>query len=93
MWLAVFKNWLERLQAVFDEEWKLGYLHKEGWSDKATADGILAFKLAVQTGHVDHPVDMTQVRSIYFGYSREAWFALKFQLGGRFFWNSYRAIG
>jgi len=61
MWLAVFREWLEKLQATFDREWTLGYLHKEGWTNNASADGILAFKLSVQTGHIDHPVDMTQV--------------------------------
>lgn len=61
MWLSVFRSWLLRLQAVLDKEWKLGFLHKEGWTERASADGILAWKLAVQTGHVDHPVDITQV--------------------------------
>jgi hypothetical protein len=61
MWLSVFRQWLIRLQGVFDREWKQGFLHKEDWTANATADGILAWKLAVQTGHVDHPVDVTQV--------------------------------
>jgi len=61
MWLSVFRSWLSRLQSVFDKEWNLKYLHKEGWTENATADGILAWKLAVQTGHVDHPVDSTQL--------------------------------
>lgn len=65
MWLSVFRSWLLRLQGVFDKEWKLGYLHKEGWTDLASADGILAWKLAVQTGHVEHPVDITQVCHTY----------------------------
>jgi hypothetical protein len=61
MWLSVFRSWLQRLQTVFDTEWREKYLYKEGWTENATADGILAWKLAVQTGHVDHPVDITQV--------------------------------
>lgn len=64
MWLAVFRQWLQRLQAVFDKEWKFGFLNKESWTKNASADGILAWKLAVQTGHVDHPADKTQVGSI-----------------------------
>lgn len=61
MWLSVFRSWLLRLQEVFDDEWKRGFLNKDGWKEGASADGILAWKLAVQTGHVDHPVDVTQV--------------------------------
>lgn len=61
MWLSVFRSWLLNLQDIFDVEWKLGFLHKESWTKNASADGILAWKLAVQTGHVDHPVDLTQL--------------------------------
>jgi patched 1 protein len=61
MWLSVFRSWLLRLQDVFDKEWKLGFLNRDGWKEGASADGILAYKLVVQTGHVDHPVDVTQV--------------------------------
>jgi len=61
MWLTVFRQWLVRLQGIFDEEWKAGFLEKEGWTNNATAEGILAWKLSVQTGHSDHPVDVTQL--------------------------------
>ena len=59
-WLSLFRDWLLRLQKAFDDDFAAGYIYDGGWEAKeASADGILAYKLLVQTGHVDYPVDET----------------------------------
>ena len=58
-WLSLFRNWLVGLQNTFDDEMAVGNLHDHGWHDNASSDAILAYKLMVQTGHVDYPVDKT----------------------------------
>lgn len=58
-WLSLFRNWLVGLQTAFDDEMAVGNLDERGWHDNASSDAILAFKLMVQTGHVDYPVDKT----------------------------------
>lgn len=50
------------LQKAFDKHWKTGCINEEGWCANATEDGILAYKLLVQTGRIDNPVDKTLVR-------------------------------
>eukprot|EP00096_Caligus_rogercresseyi_P013587 TRINITY_DN6219_c0_g1_i1.p1 TRINITY_DN6219_c0_g1~~TRINITY_DN6219_c0_g1_i1.p1 ORF type:complete len:865 (+),score=182.35 TRINITY_DN6219_c0_g1_i1:286-2595(+) len=59
-WLSLFRNWLVRLQTAFDNDVARGNINEQEWfSHNASDDGILAFKLLVQTGHVDFPVDMS----------------------------------
>ncbi len=59
-WLPLFRAWLVRLQDIFDDHLSEGrYKEEDGWHSNATAEGILAYKLMVQTGHVDYPVDCT----------------------------------
>ena len=58
-WLSLFRNWLAGLQTAFDDDMAVGNLHDKGWHANASTDGILAYKLMVQTGHVDYPVDKT----------------------------------
>lgn len=60
-WLSMFRDWLVSLQAAFDRDFKLGTITQEHWYRNASTDGILAYKLLVQTGHVDNPVDKTLV--------------------------------
>ena len=58
------------LQKAFDKDNITGCFHKPsvngtyhstGWYNNASDDGILAYKLIVQTGNVDNPVDKTQL--------------------------------
>ncbi|XP_022643645.1 protein patched-like [Varroa destructor] len=56
-WLTYFRKWLIELQELFDKEWKSGHITAEGWTANASQDGILAYKLLVQTGLADTPVD------------------------------------
>uniref|UniRef100_A0A0K2T4G9 Protein patchedlike [Bombus terrestris] n=2 Tax=Lepeophtheirus salmonis TaxID=72036 RepID=A0A0K2T4G9_LEPSM len=59
-WLSLFRNWLVRLQSAFDNDIARGNINDIEWfPNNASDDGILAFKLLVQTGHVDFPVDMS----------------------------------
>ena len=59
-WLSLFRNWLVKLQDAFDDDFADGFIHEKGWNkEKASVDGILAYKLLIQTGHVEYPVDET----------------------------------
>ena len=60
-WLTMFRDWLIGLQNAFDNDRKRGTITQERWFDNASADGILAYKLLVQTGRVDNPVDKSLV--------------------------------
>ncbi|XP_022648722.1 protein patched homolog 1-like isoform X2 [Varroa destructor] len=56
-WLSHFRDWLLDLQKTFDIEWNQGYIKLEGWNQSASNDAILAYKLLLQTGRTDNPVD------------------------------------
>ena len=58
-WLPLFRNWLTRIQTSFDDDLIQGNIYEYGWHPNASSDGILGYKLLVQTGHVDYPVDET----------------------------------
>ncbi|KAG5666444.1 hypothetical protein PVAND_014472 [Polypedilum vanderplanki] len=60
-WLNQFRDWLKNLQNAFDRDYKSGAISKERWYANASADGILAFKLLAQTGHVDNPIDKSLI--------------------------------
>jgi patched 1 protein len=62
-WLGLFRNWLLRLQEAYDADVAAGLLDDEGWTEAASDEAVLAYKLLVQTGHVDFPVDKSQLRS------------------------------
>ncbi|XP_037090839.1 protein patched-like [Pollicipes pollicipes] len=56
-WLGMFRDWLIDLQRAFDRDWALGLIDRERWSRNASDEAVLAFKLLVQTGRVDYPID------------------------------------
>jgi len=59
-WLSLFRTWLVKIQKAFDDDFADGKIFEGGWhASNASADGILGYKLLVQTGHVDYPVDKT----------------------------------
>ena len=59
-WLSLFRTWLVKIQTAFDDDFVAGKIFEGGWHPSNTsADGILGYKLLVQTGHVDYPVDET----------------------------------
>ncbi|XP_049539908.1 LOW QUALITY PROTEIN: protein patched [Anopheles darlingi] len=66
-WLSLFRDWLSNLQKAFDRDYREGRITQERWFPNASNDAILAYKLLVQTGHVDNPIDkslVTQVRLV-----------------------------
>lgn len=66
-WLSLFRDWLKRLQSSFDRDYRDKCITAERWYKNASDEGILAYKLLVQTGHVDNPTDkslVTQVRLV-----------------------------
>ncbi|XP_021939583.1 protein patched isoform X2 [Zootermopsis nevadensis] len=66
-WLSLYRDWLIGLQKAFDRDWSRGSITQERWFPNASDEGILAYKLLVQTGHVDNPIDkslITQVRLV-----------------------------
>ena len=62
-WLGLFRNWLLRLQEAYDADVAAGLLDDEGWTEAASDEAVLAYKLLVQTGHVDYPIDKSQLRT------------------------------
>nr|XP_031831591.1 protein patched isoform X4 [Nomia melanderi] len=66
-WLSLFRDWLRGLQSAFDKDYSNGCITQERWYKNASDEAILAYKLLVQTGHVDNPIDkslVTQVRLV-----------------------------
>ncbi|XP_034941243.1 protein patched [Chelonus insularis] len=63
-WLSIFRDWLRDLQAAFDRDYKNGCINQEGWYKNASDEAILAYKLLVQTGHVDNPIDKTLISQV-----------------------------
>ncbi|XP_025196368.1 protein patched isoform X2 [Melanaphis sacchari] len=57
MWLTLFREWLLGLQKAFDKDWARKCICQEGWETCATDNGILGYKLLVQTGNNDNPID------------------------------------
>lgn len=51
------------LQKAFDKDWSRNCINQEGWLSCATENGILGYKLLVQTGNNDNPIDKTLVTS------------------------------
>ena len=62
-WLSLFRTWLVKLQDAYDADKLRGVIDDEGWTDEASDDAVLAYKLLVQTGHVDYPVDKSLLAS------------------------------
>jgi patched 1 protein len=52
------------LQKAFDRDWSRGSITQERWFPNASHEGILAYKLLVQTGHVDNPIDKSLVTQV-----------------------------
>ncbi|KAI9550392.1 putative hedgehog receptor patched [Daphnia sinensis] len=63
-WLSLFRDWLIGLQRAFDRDQASGCINQERWFANASDDAILAYKLLVQTGHVDNPIDKSLVGQV-----------------------------
>uniref|UniRef100_A0A672RQU5 Patched 1 n=1 Tax=Sinocyclocheilus grahami TaxID=75366 RepID=A0A672RQU5_SINGR len=57
MWLHYFRDWLQGLQEAFDKDWQAGRITQGNYRN-GSDDGVLAYKLLVQTGRRDKPVNI-----------------------------------
>lgn len=62
-WLSLFRDWLDNLQNAFDREFREGKITQETWTKNASTNAILGYKLLVQTGHVDNPIDKSLIKT------------------------------
>ncbi|XP_003761358.3 protein patched homolog 1 isoform X1 [Sarcophilus harrisii] len=60
MWLHYFRDWLQGLQDAFDSDWESGKIMQNNYKN-GSDDGVLAYKLLVQTGSRDKPIDISQL--------------------------------
>ncbi|XP_041926269.1 protein patched homolog 1 isoform X1 [Alosa sapidissima] len=60
MWLHLFRDWLQGLQQAFDRDWETGRITRADFRN-GTDDGILAYKLLIQTGRRDKPINHNQL--------------------------------
>ncbi|KAG8455319.1 hypothetical protein GDO86_001497 [Hymenochirus boettgeri] len=60
MWLHYFRDWLQGLQDTFDQEWEVGKITYNDYRN-ASDDAVLAYKLLIQTGNSDKPIDLGQL--------------------------------
>ncbi|KAL4656131.1 hypothetical protein GN956_G6352 [Arapaima gigas] len=60
MWLHYFQDWLRGLQAAFDADWAAGRITRNSYRN-GTEDGVLAYKLLIQTGAKKDPFDYNQL--------------------------------
>uniref|UniRef100_A0A3B4FND2 Patched 1 n=1 Tax=Pundamilia nyererei TaxID=303518 RepID=A0A3B4FND2_9CICH len=56
MWLHYFRDWLQGLQQAFDKDWEAGRITHNNYRN-GSDDGVLAYKLLVQTGRRDKPIN------------------------------------
>ncbi|XP_029017895.1 protein patched homolog 1 [Betta splendens] len=60
MWLQYFRDWLQGLQQAFDKDWEGGRITLGSYKN-GSQDGVLAYKLLVQTGRRDKPINFSQL--------------------------------
>ncbi|XP_030679629.1 protein patched homolog 2 isoform X2 [Nomascus leucogenys] len=59
-WLHYYRNWLQGIQAAFDRDWASGRITRHSYRN-GSEDGALAYKLLIQTGDAQEPLDFSQV--------------------------------
>uniref|UniRef100_A0A8C0GQ51 Patched 1 n=1 Tax=Chelonoidis abingdonii TaxID=106734 RepID=A0A8C0GQ51_CHEAB len=60
MWLHYFRDWLQGLQDAFDSDWETGKITYNNYKN-GSDDAVLAYKLLMQTGNRDKPIDISQL--------------------------------
>ncbi|KAM6965316.1 protein patched homolog 1 [Aplochiton taeniatus] len=60
MWLHYFRDWLQGLQQAFDQDWEAGRITQSSYRN-GSDDGVLAYKLLVQTGRREKPLNFNQL--------------------------------
>nr|XP_012289907.1 protein patched homolog 2 isoform X4 [Aotus nancymaae] len=59
-WLHYYRNWLQGIQAAFDQDWASGRITCHSYRN-GSEDGALAYKLLIQTGDSQEPLDFSQL--------------------------------
>ncbi|XP_037598787.1 protein patched homolog 2 isoform X3 [Cebus imitator] len=59
-WLHYYRNWLQGIQAAFDQDWASGRITRHSYRN-GSEDGALAYKLLIQTGDSQGPLDFGQL--------------------------------
>ncbi|XP_045753791.1 protein patched homolog 2 isoform X3 [Mirounga angustirostris] len=59
-WLHYYRNWLQGIQAAFDQDWASGRISHHSCRN-GSEDGALAYKLLIQTGDTQEPLDFSQL--------------------------------
>uniref|UniRef100_A0A8C5FJI4 SSD domain-containing protein n=1 Tax=Gadus morhua TaxID=8049 RepID=A0A8C5FJI4_GADMO len=59
MWLHYFQDWLRGLQTAFDADWEAGWISQDNYRN-GTEEGVLAYKLLIQTGSKKEPFNYSQ---------------------------------
>nr|XP_045006533.1 protein patched homolog 2 isoform X3 [Jaculus jaculus] len=59
-WLHYYRNWLQGIQAAFDQDWASGRITRHSYRN-GSEDGALAYKLLIQTGNAQEPLDFSQL--------------------------------
>ncbi|XP_013377074.1 PREDICTED: protein patched homolog 2 isoform X3 [Chinchilla lanigera] len=59
-WLHYYRNWLQGIQAAFDQDWASGRITRHSCRN-GSEDGALAYKLLIQTGNAQEPLDFGQL--------------------------------
>ncbi|XP_072560346.1 protein patched homolog 1 isoform X2 [Paramormyrops kingsleyae] len=78
MWLHYFQDWLRGLQAAFDADWAAGRITSDSYRN-GTEDGVLAYKLLIQTGAKKEPFNYSQAN--FYPHPRE-WIHDKYDTTG-----------
>ncbi|XP_071837181.1 protein patched homolog 1-like isoform X2 [Apostichopus japonicus] len=59
-WLEVFREWLIDMQAAFDKDKAAYSIRENTWHQNATEKGVLAYKMLLQTGRPEDPIDLAR---------------------------------
>uniref|UniRef100_A0A8C6H620 Patched 2 n=1 Tax=Mus spicilegus TaxID=10103 RepID=A0A8C6H620_MUSSI len=59
-WLHYYRSWLQGIQAAFDQDWASGRITCHSYRN-GSEDGALAYKLLIQTGNAQEPLDFSQL--------------------------------
>ncbi|XP_060787912.1 protein patched homolog 1 isoform X2 [Neoarius graeffei] len=62
MWLHYFRDWLQGLQDAFDKDYEAGKITQKDY-ENGSDDSILAYKLLVQTGGREKPINLNLLTS------------------------------
>ena len=54
------------IQAAFDADWAAGFINQSGWSVNASDNGVIGYKLLLQTGNPDDPHNESQVGHVIY---------------------------